>query len=580
MSIHHPLLEISDEEADYLDSIFNPKIHGEVRLEMDEITDQLIVNWFDTSPMSCSIFKIETHADKAWASSFTRLHVENVKNKFLAESGKKLELENQHLKEQVAALNRKIFGTSSEQSTSSPTNEAVIDNNLSSGLERAINQQDKKPRLLVSNAGRKALPVNLPRERIEYKLPPEKQFCECCYGKLHEFGEEVTEKLNVIPAQYKVTQHVRKKYLCRHCDKFTMAEGPKSLIPGSSYASPEFLATVASNRFQLSLPYYRQEASFNQAGLPFNRTTLANLMISSADKMTALYEVMKDELRSQHIIHADETSFQVLKETGRAPQSTSYLWQYRSGGQAKNKIVVFEYQPTRSGSHPINFLAVDENGFNGYLCTDGYAGYNKIPGVVRVGCMAHIRRKFDEALKTLPAGAEGSYSWQAIQMIGKLYAIERELTAQPSEVKYKVRQAESLPILHELKQWLDRLSVEVVPRSALGRAIGYALGQWDHMLHYVDDGRLAIDNNISEREIKAFVIGRKNWLFADSVDGAYANAVMYSLVQTAKANGLDPYKYLYHVFERMPYMRNSEEVKSLLPWNVQFTEDESLKIAA
>lgn len=164
-------------------------------------------------------------------------------------------------------------------------------------------------------------------------------------------------------------------------------------------------------------------------------------------------------------------------------------------------------------------------------------------------------------------------------MIG-IYAIERELTAHPPEIKYKVRQAESLPILHELKQWLDRLSVDVTPKSIFGRAIGYALGQWDYMLHYVDDGRLAIDNNIAEREIKAFVIGRKNWLFADSVDGAYANAVMYSFVQTAKANGLDPYEYLYHIFERMPYMRNSEEVKSLLPWNVQFTENESLKIAA
>ena len=580
MSNQHSLLEISDEEVDYLDSIFNPQFHGEVRLEMYEAASQLIINWFDSSPMSHRIFNIETHHDKAWLSSLIRLHDEYVKQKLVAESAKILEQENQHLKEQVAALNRKIFGTSSEQSNSPQSDEIIVNNDQISSTEADVMPKDKKPKLVVNNAGRKPLPANLPRERVEYKLPPEKQFCECCSGKLCEFGEETTERLSVVPAQFKVTQHVRQKYLCRNCDKFTMAEAPKSLIPGSSYASPEILATVATNRFQLGLPYYRQEASFNQAGLPFNRTTLANLMIGSADKLTSLYEVMKDALRSQEIIHADETSFQVLKEAGRLPQSTSYLWQYRSGGQATNKIVVFEYQPTRSASHPINFLAGDGNGFKGYLCTDGYAGYNKIPGVIRVGCMAHIRRKFVEALKTLPVGAEGSQSEQAIKMIAKLYAIERKLTDRPPEFKYQTRQAESLPILHEIKQWLDKLSAEVLPRNVLGKAISYAIGQWDYVQRYVDDGRLAIDNNIAEREIKAFVIGRKNWLFADSVDGGYANAVMYSLVQTAKANGLDPYKYLYHIFERMPYLRNAEEVKSLLPWNVAFSEAETIKLAA
>lgn len=359
-----PLPEMSDEEAEMLGSHFHPKFHGEVRVDKDEKNNQIIVNWYDEGFNSYSHLNMKTHNEIYSGQTFLRLHKDFVE---LVDKSKTIEQENQHLKEQVAALNRKIFGTSSEQSTSTPTNEAVIDNNLSSDLERTINQQDKKPRLVSSNPGRKPLPDHLPRERIEYKLPLDKQVCECCSGKLREIGEEIREQLTLVQAYYKVLQQVRKKYVCRHCNKFVITEGPKSLIPGSSYASPEFLATVATNRFQLSLPYYRQEASFNQAGLPFNRTTLANLMISSADKMTALYEVMKDELRSQHIIHADETSFQVLKEVGRAPQSTSYLWQYRSGGQATNKIVVFEYQPTRSGSHPINFLAGDENGFKGYV---------------------------------------------------------------------------------------------------------------------------------------------------------------------------------------------------------------------
>jgi hypothetical protein len=254
---------------------------------------------------------------------------------------------------------------------------------------------------------------------------------------------------------------------------------------------------------------------------------------------------------------------------------------YCSAAKANKPVVIFEYQATRSGSHPVKFLTGDDNDrFRGYLSTDGYSGYNNIAGVTRVGCMAHVRRKFDEAIKILPDGTENSYAHQAMKMIGKLYTIERKLSDHPPKHKYHVRQAESLPILSELKLWLDKLHLDVTPKSLLGKAIGYARSQWSYVSRYVDDGRLAIDNNIAEREIKAFVIGRKNWLFADSTDGAEANAVMYSLVQTAVANGLEPYKYLRHVFERLPYMKNSKDVESLLPWNVQFEETDSLKIAA
>lgn len=586
MISHSLLAEMSDDEAEFLSCVFEPQVHGEVRLENHKTTKELTINWFDNSPFSYDIFQIKTHADKAWASSLFRLHEEYVKNKHVADSAQELAHENQHLKEQIASLKRKIFGTSSEQSAPSQTeidqsDLLINDNNQMNSATQTSDKQSGKLKLVASNAGRKKLPAHLPRERIEYKLPLEKQFCECCDGKLHEFGEEVTERLTVIPAQYKVIQHVRQKYLCRHCDKFTIAEAPKSLIPGSSFGSPEILADIAVKRFQYSLPYYRQEAIFNYAGFPFNRTTIANLMIGSADNMTLLYEVMKDELRSQDIIHADETSFQVLKEAGRTPQSTSYFWQYCGGSNSNKRIVLFEYQPTRSSEHPIKFLTGNEqSSFKGYLLTDGYAGYNKIPGVTRVGCMAHVRRKFVDACKILPAGTENSHAQQAIEMIKKLYVIESELADQPPEIKYQVRQTESLPILHEMKLWLDKLYLDVVQRGALGKAIGYAIGQWNYVSHYIDDGRLAIDNNIAEREIKAFVIGRKNWLFAVSVDGAHTSAVMYSLVQTAKANGLDPYKYLYHVFERMPYMRNAKEVESLLPWNVRLSEAESVKLAA
>lgn len=197
---------------------------------------------------------------------------------------------------------------------------------------------------------------------------------------------------------------------------------------------------------------------------------------------------------------------------------------------------------------------------------DGYAGYNKMLNVSRVGCMAHVRRKFDKALKALPSSAAGSYASQAIDMIGQLYGIEKIISSEPPDKKYLIRQNQSLPILHKIKAWLDDLHPKVLPHSLLGKAINYALEQWYAVSRYVDDGRLAIDNNIAEREIKSFVIGRKNWLFSDSTDGAYASAVMYSLVNTAKANGINPYQYLYHLFEKMPYATTVDDVRELLPW--------------
>lgn len=238
--------------------------------------------------------------------------------------------------------------------------------------------------------------------------------------------------------------------------------------------------------------------------------------------------------------------------------------------------MIFDYQMTRAGMHPKNFL----EGFNGYLHVDGYAGYGSVINAIRVACVAHLRRKFVDAEKILPDGAhELSFARQAINMIGELYGIERKLADQSQEVKYEVRNRESIPILRQFKKWLDDMKPEVAPKGALGKAIHYAIEQWPAMLRYVDDGKLAIDNNIAEREIKQLVIGRKNWLFADTPDGAIANATLYSLVQTAKANGLEPYAYLRQVFAALPNMTTSDEVKQLLPWNICLAEEVELRAA-
>lgn len=488
-----------------------------------------------------------------------------------------IEQENAQLKERLALLRQQHFGTSSEQHLSEP--EAPQAMAEPQPPQPEAGPPSKKPE--PSQAGRKPLPPHLPRERVTYEIPQQERLCPCCNGAVHPLGEEITEQLTVIPMRVKVVQHVRKKYVCRDCGKFITAQGAKPLIEKSSYASPDLLAHVACAKFQFGLPFYRQETIFEQAGLEISRTTLANLMIGCADKLVALYEALRLELMTQPIIHADETTVQVLKETGRKAQTKSYLWLYRSYAQAAQQVVLFDYQKTRAGEHPERFLRYpDGQPFRGYLQVDGYSGYNGLSEVQRVGCMAHVRRKFAEIIKALPDQATNTPAHHAIDLIGRLYEVERRMNDSPHRIRYRVRQAESAPILQEFKSWLDDMQPRVAPKSPLGRAVGYALDQWDFVSRYVEDGRLAIDNNIAERDVKSVVIGRKNWLFADSEAGMLTNAVMYSLIQTATANGLNPYEYLKFVIETMPTLRSASEVEQLLPWNMAAPMTEEDRAAA
>lgn len=481
----------------------------------------------------------------------------------------KLEAENSLLKEKLARANQQLFGTSSEKSTEQPLapEQTQSESVLQQQAAEPIAPPTKKPR--TSNGGRKPLPADLPRERVEHSLSPEDQVCPCCKGEIHAIGEEVTEQLTYVPATYKVLRHARAKYVCRKCNEFITAPGVKQMVEKSSYGSPEFLAHIMASKFQYSLPFYRLEGILEQDGLSIDRTTLGSLAIGCADKAVALTELFRQKLLEQRALHMDETTVQVLKETNRRPQSKSYLWLYRSTADAFYQIVLYEYQMTRSGEHPRRFLNIGEaDAYTGYIHVDGYAGYNGLDGTVRVGCMTHVRRKFKDVVKLLPSGTVGSLAQVAVELLGKLYDIERRIKGLDHHYRHKVRQEESVPILREFKIWLDKTYLTVAPKSALGKAISYARDQWSAVSRYVEDGALAIDNNISEREIKLVVIGRKNWMFADSMDGMRANATMYSLVATARANGLNPYDYLRHVFATLPYLKTAAEVESLLPWNL------------
>lgn len=574
-----------------------------VRLSPGSREGELVIEYIQDHHAHSAVFEPKTYFDFISFGSLKLLHKQHEalreqnttlnqqqevlqeQNTALNKQHESLQEQNAALKEEVARLNQQIFGTKSEQSSSIEDAAAeddpvppVVEQEPVSDAPKVIDFDEVRKK---SNAGRKPLPAHLPRVRKIYELAEHDRFCPCCRGEVRPIGEEVTEQLTVIPAQYKVIEHVRKKYVCRHCETFVTAPGPKNLIQKSSYASPELLAHIACSKYQHGLPFYRQEAIFEQSGLPFNRTTLANLMIGCSDRLIALYETLHQELLRQDAIHADETPIQVLKEEGRKAQSKSWLWLYRSRIDALCPIILFEYTPTRAGANPKRFLRIDIDGerpYRGFLQVDGYAGYNGLSGVTRVGCMAHVRRKFMAIIKTLPSGTTGTHAHKAIALIGKLYEIERRLNGQSHQIRYEIRQAESIPILDEFKAWLDEMHSKAT--GSLGAAVRYARDQWPAFRRYVDDGCLAIDNNIAERDIKSVVIGRKNWLFADSVAGAHTNAIMYSLVLTAKANGIDPFVYLKYVIETMPTLSKGDDVQCLLPWNMPKQSFDEERLAA
>jgi len=294
---------------------------------------------------------------------------------------------------------------------------------------------------------------------------------------------------------------------------------------------------------------------------------MANWMLVGADWFKPIYTRMKWHLLKRDIAHADETTLQVLQEAGRSAQSTSYMWLYRSGRDGP-AIVLFDYQPTRAGAHPSAFL----KGFRGFLHVDGYVGYEGLTGVTLVGCWAHARRKFLDAIHVLPAPERkkgGTAAHKGLDFCNQLFAIERDLHDVTPEQRLAGREQRSRVVLALFRVWLDQMSVSALPKSKLGEAITYCLHQWRKLNAFLQDGRLELDNNRSERAIKPFVIGRKNWLFANTPGGARSSALIYSLVETAKENGLNPLTYLTYLFERLPNinLKDPNAVDELLPWS-------------
>ena len=475
------------------------------------------------------------------------------------------------LREQVNLLIHKRFSASSEKykypgqhelfdevESSTPAEAAAISDDtdpLDECIEIAPHSR-KKP-------GRKPLPADLPRVEIIYDLSEEEKVCAEDGHALHKIGEEISEQLEIIPAQVRVIRHIRYKYACRRCETgITTAPMPAQVIP-KSIATPGLLAYVATAKYVDSLPLYRQSTIFKRLGVELNRATLANWMIRVAEVIAPLIELMQADLKDSAVIHMDETPVQVLREPDRPATSKSYMWVSMSGAYDP-AMVLYEYDPSRGAAVPERLL----DGYQGYLVTDAYKGYASVTNqgtITGIGCWAHVRRKFDEALKVQGKSKTGKAQY-AMNEIRKLYAIERQIQNKPPDEKQSIRQARAGPILQKLRSWLQRSLHQVPPKTVLGKALTYTDNEWHRLVRYIEDGELPIDNNRCENAIRPFVVGRKNWLFSNSQQGVRASAAIYSLIETAKHNDLEPYRYLRYVLTELP--EGEINPVELLPYNL------------
>ncbi len=498
-----------------------------------------------------------------------REEYERMNGKIVEQSGKIAELEAlvKWYEEQVKLAKKRQFGASSEKTDAEQLgmfDEA--ENTADSEAEEEITLEDvtytRKKRV-----GKRADDLSkLPMETVEHELSESERVCPECGGTLHSMSKEEHCEIEVIPPQFKAVRHLRHIYSCRNCEKHNdhvpiiKATMPEPVIKGS-LASPSAVAHIMTEKYVKAVPLYRQEQSLLRSGISLTRQTMSNWITKcSGDWLEPIYERLKEELLSEEVLHADETVVQVLHEPGKKANTNSSEWLYRTSGCAKHPIVLYEYQPTRSSSHPKRFL----EGFQGYLHTDGYQGYHRLPDVTVVGCFSHVRRKFDEALKILPLDKRKcSDAAKGQNYCNRIFDLEHKCAGMLPEERHAWRKEQSLPVAEEFLAWAK--TFKDTPRSALKTAADYYISQWQWLKNIYLDGRLELSNNRAERSIKPFVIGRKNWLFSNTQKGARASSVIYSIVQTAIENGLDPFRYLKLLFETMPNCTTGM-VPDLLPW--------------
>jgi transposase len=478
----------------------------------------------------------------------------------------------QRLEGQLALLRKMVFGSKSEKLKPAEDQQGRLFNEAEVYARSASAQQEELPDLAPvkshnrKKAGRKPIPDNLPREEVLHDLSDAEKICECGQ-ELSRIGEDVSEEIELIPQSVIVKKHIRPKYTCRHCEGLTDETKPAlrmarilRLLPGS-IASPSLLVHVLISKFCDALPFYRQEKIFARHGLNILRTTMCNWTVRVAERLAPLRSLMETEIKAGPCIGIDETVVQVLKEPERRPEQKSYMWVMR-GGDPDHPLILYEYRISRSG----DFLADRLSGYHGTIVTDGYGGYDylaSLSGIELAACWAHVRRYFFQAHE-LAKSAEGPL--HVLAEIKKLYRIEESHAQSGPSRRRKARERESVPIIEALHEFLEKEEAQVVPSSRYGKAIRYARESWPRLLTYTRSGTVPIDNNPVENAIRPFVVGRKNWMFFDTQDGATAGTLIYSLIESARANGLEPYHYLQYLFEKFPLVETDQEAaRELLP---------------
>jgi len=469
------------------------------------------------------------------------------------------------LEEYIRNGRRKLFGPSSEKLVDlhpSLFNEAEAETPVEpeTKADEAAAEGAPEPR-----KRRRAfrIPPELPRVEIIHDLLEAEKVCPHDGAALKRIDSEIHEQLDIIPARVQVLRHVRHTYACPCCQRYVAtATKPKQPIE-KAMASPRLLATIAIQKYEDGLPLYRQSKGFARLGVELDRTTQANWMVKVGELVQPLINLIHERMLEEPFLHMDETRVQVLKEPGRKAQTQSYMWVLRSMMQP---AVLYHYAPTRGASIPMQIL----EGFEGALVVDGYEGYAPVcekESITRLGCWAHARRKFVDVQKTYGKEQTGKAD-EPLAHIQALYRIEEEARDKPPDERLALRRERAGPILQRLRQWIDEHKDRVVPKTLLGKAVHYLDHQWPHLVRYLEDGRWPIDNNPAENAIRPFVIGRKNWLFSATPKGADASANLYSLIETAKANGLEPSVYLATVFTELPQADTLEAIEALLPWNL------------
>jgi len=491
--------------------------------------------------------------------------LEEIKYKYLA------------LKERYDLLIYQKFARRAEQLTGGNKQQSLFTEESELAQTNTIQTENENEKQEIKSytrkkPGRKPIDPNIPRVEEIIDIPENEKIC-ACGAQMTKIGEESSEKVEIIPQSIYVVKTIRPKYACRCCEgtedekkpAVRIAAPPAVIIP-RSIASASLLSYIMIQKFQDHLPYYRQEQQFQRIGIEISRQDMSNWQQQVYTRLEPLFELMKKAVKSGPVIQMDETPVQVMGEEGRSDIQKSYMWLTR-GGPPKKPVILYEYRETRAGYHAQKIL----EGYQGYLQTDGYPGYDTavrgMLGIIHVGCFAHARRKFFEASKATnkPQSAE-----EGIKYIRKLYDLEDKLRKENlCENNFLMeRKKQAQPILTAFREWLNKRDNEVLSSSLLGQAVVYTLKQWDKLVAYLESPYLTPDNNACENAIRPFVLGRKNWLFSKSPKGAESSCGIYSLIESAKQNGLEPLKYLRKLFEKAPFALTPDDWEKLLPWNI------------